>query len=223
MNPQVLALRETVLGVVDVYNLSVWPLQVFAAVAALAAMAFIAIKPGPAADATAKIVFDLIWLYIGAVFFVGHFIPQIKWAWIGAILFALQGTLFIADALYGGLEFRIRIKSMSTLLALACVATAGLYPLLGWLFGRGWPYSPLPASAPGPTALLTIGLLLMARGRRRWFFIIIPALWAIGASLAAAAALHLYEDYALAAAAFIAVTYMAFFSYKTKPAPSPSA
>jgi len=218
MDPRILALRDTVLGVVDVYNISVWPVQVFAAAAALAALVFVFAKPGALADAIVKIVFDLLWLYVGAIFFVGYLVPRLKWGWVGAGLFGLQGTFLIIDALYGGLEFRPAAPKPALVLALACFAIAAVYPLLGWVLGRGWPYAALPASAPGPTALLTLGLLLLARGPRRWLFAIIPAAWAIVVSTGLAVAFHFYEDYALAAAAIVAVTYMALFSYKTSKA-----
>jgi len=50
-------------------------------------------------------------------------------------------------------------------------------PLIGPLLGRGWRGLELFGVAPDPTAIATLGLLLLARVRHRWVLMTIPVLW----------------------------------------------
>ena len=50
-------------------------------------------------------------------------------------------------------------------------------PLAAPLLGRGWRAIELFGVAPDPTAVATLGVLLLARGRRRWLLMIVPVLW----------------------------------------------
>lgn len=58
-------------------------------------------------------------------------------------------------------------------------------PVLGILFGRGWRQAEIFGMAPDPTALATLGLLLLAGSRAFWALGIIPLLWCLvsGATL----------------------------------------
>ncbi len=51
------------------------------------------------------------------------------------------------------------------------------HPLIGLLFGRDLSQAELFGMAPDPTALATLGILLMACGRHFWPFALIPLLW----------------------------------------------
>src|SRR4029077_4847944 len=52
-------------------------------------------------------------------------------------------------------------------------------PLLAPLQGRGWASSERFGTAPDPTAIATLGLLLLARGRSLLLLLPIPVLWCL--------------------------------------------
>ena len=63
------------------------------------------------------------------------------------------------------------------------VALALAYPLLAPLFGRPWHGAEFFGIAPDPTAIATLGFLLMARGRSTLLLYPIPLLWCLASGL----------------------------------------
>jgi hypothetical protein len=59
-------------------------------------------------------------------------------------------------------------------------------PVIGPLLGREWRQIEIFGVAPDPTAVATLGLLLLATGRVRWELMAVPLLWCAisGATLA---------------------------------------
>jgi len=55
-------------------------------------------------------------------------------------------------------------------------AGAALYPLLAVILGRPWTQAEIAGIAPDPTAVATVGALLLAKGRVAWL-IALPLLW----------------------------------------------
>ncbi len=49
--------------------------------------------------------------------------------------------------------------------------------MLGPLFGRSWSQIEVFGVAPDPTAIATLGVLLLASGRVRWELMVLPLLW----------------------------------------------
>lgn len=54
-----------------------------------------------------------------------------------------------------------------------------LHPLAGLLQDRSLAQAEILGMAPDPTALATLGILLMACGRNFWLFALIPLLWCL--------------------------------------------
>ncbi|MFO1315096.1 MAG: DUF6064 family protein [Burkholderiales bacterium] len=50
-------------------------------------------------------------------------------------------------------------------------------PALGVAFAGSWQSTPLAGVLPDPTAVATLGFVLMAQGRVRWTLLVIPLLW----------------------------------------------
>jgi hypothetical protein len=50
-------------------------------------------------------------------------------------------------------------------------------PLIGPLLGRSWRQVEIFGVAPDPTAIATLGILLLATGRGRWALFVVPAIW----------------------------------------------
>ena len=70
-----------------------------------------------------------------------------------------------------------------------------IYPILGYLFGHKYPYSPT-FGLPCPTTIFTFGILLFVNKKIPVLVLIIPLLWSI-IGFGAALNLSIYEDYGL--------------------------
>ncbi|MNC51971.1 hypothetical protein D3C75_1012900 [compost metagenome] len=53
------------------------------------------------------------------------------------------------------------------------------FPLLGPLLGRSWTQAEVFGMAPDPTALATLGVLLLAGGRPAWGLWPLPVAWCL--------------------------------------------
>ncbi len=167
------------------YNTAIWPLQIVAHTLLLAALVLVR-RPAHNAGRAIAAALAILWTWVGIGF---HFGPA------ATIDFAapLYGGAFVAQAMLlawlgvvrGRLAFRFRLDAVGWAGG-ACVAAAIIgAPLLATLAGRSWPSLPLVGTSPDPTALATIGLLLLARGHGRAVLLAIPLLWALISGLTA--------------------------------------
>lgn len=119
------------------------------------------------------------WIWVGWTFHLQLY-SELNWA---ATYF---GWSFIAQ---GGLLLLWGLRNRSALMAapvgasqiLGAVLTLfalAVYPLLGPMSGRSWQAIELFGTAPDPTALATLGLLLLPR-RTSWLLGVIPVLWCL--------------------------------------------
>ena len=93
-----------------------------------------------------------------------------------AIGFALEGLLLIWFGMVrDGIRPAFRHDS-SGYLGLILIAIAALYPFLAPLLGRPWMQAEIFGIAPDPTALATLGALLLAKDRAAWL-LPLPLLW----------------------------------------------
>ena len=67
-------------------------------------------------------------------------------------------------------------------LALIVIIVVG-YPLLAPLTGRPWTTAEMFGVAADPTALATVAVLALVRGRIRWLLLLIPLLWCLFTAL----------------------------------------
>ena len=56
-------------------------------------------------------------------------------------------------------------------------------PATALIVGRGWRQAEVFGVLPDPTAVGTLGLLLLVRGRARWAAMIVPVIWCVAAGL----------------------------------------
>jgi len=118
------------------------------------------------------------WLWVGLVFHYGHFGLINFAAPTYAGLFCLQSLLMIvAGSLAGRLRGSAPPAGRVAGVLGACLALFAL-PVLARLLGTPWQAVPMPGTAPTPTALLTLGVLLLA-ARPPWYLFLLPALWAV--------------------------------------------
>ena len=112
------------------------------------------------------------WLWVGLAWHFGAFAGINFAAPLYGALFVLQAAILAWIGGRGRVAFRFRpdLRGWAGL-GFAAAAIVG-YPLTDHLGGAPWPAVRLPGTAPCPTALLTLGVLLLAEGRppgwRRW-------------------------------------------------------
>jgi hypothetical protein len=160
----------------ELYNDEVWPAQL----AALAlGVAIVVLLAGGGAWAGRAIVVILAgcWLFVAWTFHLERY-ATINWAatYFGAG-FAIQALLLLWAGTVGGpLGLRLGEHATDRVgFGLFLFALAG-QPVIGRLVGRPWTQAEIFGLAPDPTAVATLGVLLMA-GRIPWLLFPLPLLW----------------------------------------------
>lgn len=111
--------------------------------------------------------------WLNALFLLRAYV-QINWAAAPAIyLFALQSALLAGAGLVGP-RWTITPRPMGAAL---CLFGAIAYPVIT---GAGAPWrAQMAGIMPDPTAIATLGCLMMIQGRGAWLLAIIPLLWCL--------------------------------------------
>ncbi|BCH26288.1 hypothetical protein MesoLjLc_62060 [Mesorhizobium sp. L-8-10] len=162
----------------ELLNAELWPVQVLALAAGLV-IAVVAFRPGRNHDRWIPLILAAAWTFVGWSFLWNRY-ATINWpiAYV-APAFALQSALLLlAGTMPKGLVFGRRGIGGRAGLFLATVGIVA-YPVLPPLFGRSWSSAELFGMAPDPTAVVTLGLLLSARGRLPSILIPIPLAWCL--------------------------------------------
>lgn len=159
------------------YNQALWPAHL--PVALLTLWLLTAVHQGDALRARlVALLLALAWGAIAWFFFFHHYaVIHIAAPWFG-YGFAVQALLLLVfGTLAGHLPFGgPRSAGGSAGVVVLLIALIGL-PLLNLLNGRPWQGIELFGLAPDPTALGTLGLLLMTAGKTRWLLLPLPLLW----------------------------------------------
>ncbi len=160
----------------ELYNADIWPAQI-AALALGVAIVVLLYRGGAGASRGIAAILAAGWLWVAWAFHLERY-ATINWAAVYfAAGFAVQALLLVwTGVLRGGLRFQApsgipgRIGLGVFLFALV------MQPLIGPLLGRAWTHAELFGLAPDPTAVATLGALLLAN-RTRWLLLAIPLLW----------------------------------------------
>jgi hypothetical protein len=97
--------------------------------------------------------------------------------------FWVEATLLFAAGATGRLQFSWETAGSGRLGLALLLFAAVLLPLAAPLAGRGWLGAEMFALAPDPTAVGTLGLLLMCSARRRWALMLLPLAWCVVSGL----------------------------------------
>jgi hypothetical protein len=117
-----------------------------------------------------------LWAWVGWSFLWERY-AAINWAAAyAATLFAVEALLLV---IVGSRRLKIEPRGVRGMGGVLLVALALGYPLLAPLFGRPWLGAEVFGIAPEPTAIATLGFLLMARGRSGLLLYPIPLLWCV--------------------------------------------
>ena len=125
------------------------------------------------------------WLWVGAVYHLQHMATLNFMAPLYGVVWLVQGAALSALAVTDGW----RAGTAPALcrragLALALIALFG-FPLAARWSGAPWAAVPLVGTAPDPTAVFTIAILLTGTGRALPLIWLVPVAWAVVAGLSA--------------------------------------
>jgi hypothetical protein len=182
------------------YNRALWPLPILAVALALA-IVLLTLRPVRGGDRAIGALLAAAWVWIGVGYHFLHLDAIDFAAPLYGAFFVLEGLLFGWAAMLRGLAFRFDADLFGWAgLALALAATL-VWPLAD-LPGHGWQSLRLAGLAPGPTAVFTLGLLLLTEGRAPLHLALIPLLWTMVAG-ATAWLLAIPQDLALPVAGLV--------------------
>lgn len=168
---------RTYYRLLELYNTAIWPAQLAGVAIGVAIVGLLFGKHG-ARDRIAAGLLAAGWLWIAWAFHYQRY-AQINWAATGfAAAFAFQGVLLVV---FGIFTARLAFQSPrggSGWIAMALVVfTVVGYPVIAPVVGRPWTTAETFGVTPDPTAIATLAMLALARGRIRWLLAVIPLLW----------------------------------------------
>lgn len=168
---------QTYARLFELYHRSLWPAQL-----PVAAMALWLVAATRRADVLrarlVSLLLALAWAAIAWFFFLRHYATlHLAAPWF-ALGFAVQALLLLLVGALGGMV-RYGWRDSAIGMVGLCLLLAALFlaPLLALLAGRPWQGLELFGLTPDATALGTLGLLLMGKGRARWLLLPLPLLW----------------------------------------------
>ena len=159
------------------HNEAVWPAQLLALGLGLGIL-WLLRDQGRSQGRVIAGLLALLWGWVGWSFLWTRY-ATINWAasWFAG-LFALEALLLVwIGGVRGRLAFRLPGDVVGAIGGALVVLSLLLYPGLAPLLGRPWQQSEVFGILPDPTAIGTLGLLLLAEGRRRWALLAVPMLW----------------------------------------------
>ncbi len=168
---------RTYYRLLELYNLAIWPAQFAGVAIGLGVVALLVGKRGRHDRLIAGLL-AACWLWIAWAFHFQRY-AQINWAapWF-ALAFALQALLLVVFGVLGGRIVWQTSGGSERWFALSLVAIVVLgYPWLAPLAGRPWTSAESFGVAADPTAIATVAVLALVRGRIRWLLLVVPLLW----------------------------------------------
>lgn len=163
----------------ELYNAAIVPMQAVGLIVG-AGLVRVSLRPTRLRLRVALGVLSVAWLWVGIAFLWRHY-ATINWAapWLAVALVVQAMLLAVA-----GLALRSRAETGSVAAAsshatsLVTFAVA-IWPLVGSLDARSWTGWEFFGVAPDPTAIGTLGLLLLLPRAPRCVLAVVPAAWCV--------------------------------------------
>jgi hypothetical protein len=161
----------------ELYNAAIWPAQIAAVGLGLAIWALLRSVAALRGRLIAAILAGC-WLWVAIAFHANRY-ATINWA---AVYFAwgfgLEAALLIwTGVVRGRLAFERPVDLGGRAGLWVFLFALAVEPMVGPLLGRGWRQVEIFGVAPDPTAVATLGILLLGNGRGGSALIVVPAIW----------------------------------------------
>jgi len=167
---------EVYFRLIERVNEAWWPVQ-FVAIALGLATLILAVRGNPR---WALALLAPAWIFSGIVFHLQHYAEiNVAATWFG-YMFIAQAALLLVLAVAMGKPDRSSRPGRWRMSVGATISVAGLlaWPLISPIRGDGWIQSEFFALHPDPTALATIGLIVLClRGFKTGLAALIPIIW----------------------------------------------
>ena len=196
---------RTYYRLLELYNLAIWPAQLVGGAIGLAIVALLIAERRHRERIVAALL-AACWLWIAVAFHYQRY-AQINWAatWF-AVAFACEALLLVVVGLLPERFVLQRSGSGALWIATSIVAISVLgYPMLAPLTGRPWTTAEIFGVAPDPTAIASVAVLALVRGRIRWLLLVVPVLWC-GIAAATLWAMGAPEAWVVLAAGLVALS-----------------
>lgn len=168
---------QTYYRLFELYNAAIWPAQLVALALGLAIWALSRRAEARYGRLVSAILAGC-WLWVAIAFLLNRY-ATINWAAVYfAAGFGLESALLIWNGVIRG---RLELRPTE-----GVVGRTGLWillfailvqPLIALLLGRPWRQIEIFGVTPDPTAVATLGMLLLTTGRVRWELIAVPTIW----------------------------------------------
>ena len=193
----------------ELTNAELWPLQIVTIAAGLAALWHA--WRGTYGRVVAALL-AAAWIFVAWAYHFERYATINTAAPYYAAGFVVQAVLLASCAIrHDGLRFDAQTAPVRWVGLVPLAAGVVLYPLLASVLGRPWTQAEIFGIAPDPTAVATIGAVLLAQGRIAWL-LALPLLWC------AITALTLWTmeapDAAVPASAFVLAAVMASWRWR---------
>jgi hypothetical protein len=162
----------------EIYNAAVWPAQIAAIGLGLTILVLLFRAKAEAARGRGiAAILAACWLWVAIAFHAKHY-ATINWAAVYfAWAFGLEAAFLIGfGVVWGRLRFERPVDSPGRAGFWIFLFALVLAPLVAPLLGRGWKAAEIFGVAPDPTAVATLGILLLAGGRGRGWLMVIPVI-----------------------------------------------
>ena len=161
----------------EIYNAAIWPAQVAGILLGVGILALLLLRRTSRGRSFAAIL-AVCWLFV-AIAFHAHRYATINWAAVYfAWAFGVEAALLVwIGIVRGQVSFDPPSDGRSRAGLAIFLFALLIEPALGPLLGRGWKGVGIFGTTPDPTAIATLGILLLARVRHRWLLMAIPAIW----------------------------------------------
>lgn len=170
---------QTYYRLFELYNRDLWPLQMLALVLGVIVLVLWR-RGGDRAGRAIAVILAACWLWVAWGFHWQRYASINLAAGYFALAFVVQALLLLW---LGGLRGRLTPAPATRLQQRAGLGlllfSLLMFPLIGPLLGRSWTQAEVFGMAPDPTALATLGVLLLAGVRPVWGLFPIPVVWCL--------------------------------------------
>jgi hypothetical protein len=167
---------RTYYRMIERHNEGIWPAQLLTMALGIGILGALR-KPSATPGRIIAGILALLWMWVAWAFLLYRY-ATINWAIKYVVpFFVLEALLLVWWGVIGGkLSFAVRPTAIGRLGTALFVLSLLLYPALAVIVGRPWNQAEVFGIAPDPTAIATVGLLLLT-SRLRWGLLPVPLLW----------------------------------------------